>query len=459
MNSLDLLKMSLSNLMRRKTRTILTLLGVIIGTSSIIVMLSLGIAMDQSFKETLAKMGSLNVIDVNSSGMYAGPMMVSQSSSQANSDVKLDDNAVSRLESIPGVEAVMPVKNAYMRVVIGKMVGDVDVIGINPDLMEAFDFKVEKGRLLSAADKDTLVFGKQVAYNFRNPRLRNQEFNPMYGGGENAPPPPVNLISNKLNLTSNLQYGERLSNIPSNEKESTPPPLHPVKGVGILGESYGEKDYSAYMNIAVLEAIIKEDKKFKKDEDQPRKRSEAEDQYQNIKVRVKDIGQVESIQEQIKAMGFQANSLSDMVKSMKDTSRKMQAILGGIGAVSLLVAAIGITNTMIMSIYERTREIGVIKVLGARLTDIRNLFLLEAAMIGFGGGCIGLIFSCLISFGLNKATAGLMGNMGSNTGISVITFELGLSAVIFATIVGIISGYSPARRAMKLSALEAIRTE
>lgn len=458
MNSLDLLKMSFSNLMRRKTRTILTLLGVIIGTSSIIVMLSLGIAMDQSFKETLAKMGSLNVIDVNSSStmMYGGPMMVS--SSRADSDVKLDDNAVARLEGIPGVEAVMPVKYAYMRVVIGKMVGDVNVIGINPDLMEAFDFKVEDGRLLSAVDKDTLVFGKQVAYNFRNPRLRNQDSFRMYGG-ENATPPPVNLISNKLNMTSNLQYGERLSNIPSNEKDSTPPPLHPVKGVGILGESYGEKDYSAYMNMAVLEAIIKEDKKFTKDESQPRRRSEEEEQYQTIKVRVKDIGLVENIQEQIKAMGFQANSLSDMVKSMKDTSRKMQAILGGIGAVSLLVAAIGITNTMIMSIYERTREIGVIKVLGARLTDIRNLFLLEAAMIGFGGGCIGLIFSCLVSFGLNKATAGFMGNMGSNTGISVITFELGLSAVIFATIVGIISGYSPARRAMKLSALEAIRTE
>ncbi|MDD3270379.1 MAG: ABC transporter permease [Syntrophomonadaceae bacterium] len=459
MNSRDLLQMSFSNLMRRKTRTILTLLGVVIGTSSIVIMLSLGIAMDQSFKESLAKMGSLNVIDVHSSSGYAGPMMISGSSSRTSDEVKLDDNAVARLEKIPGVDAVMPSKYAYMRIAIGKMVGDVNVIGINPELMEAFDFKVEQGRLLSAGDKDTLVFGKQVAYNFRNPRLRNQEFNYRMFNGENAPPPPVDLISSKLIMTSNSQYGERRSNIPANEKESDPPPLHQVKGVGILSESNGEKDYSAYMNIAVLEDILKEDKKVQKDDTQPRRRSDAEEQYQNIKVKVKDIGQVASIQEQIKGMGFQASSLSDMVKSMKETSRKLQAILGGIGAVSLLVAAIGITNTMIMSIYERTREIGVIKVLGARLGDIKNLFLLEAAMIGFGGGCIGLIFSCLVSYGLNKITAGFMGNMGSNTGISVITFELGLSAVIFATIVGIISGYSPARRAMKLSALEAIRSE
>ena len=75
----------------------------------------------------------------------------------------------------------------------------------------------------------------------------------------------------------------------------------------------------------------------------------------------------------------QAHSLNDIVEDMNKTSRIIQAILGGIGAVSLLVAAIGITNTMIMSIYERTREIGVIKVLGAELADIRRLFLLEAS--------------------------------------------------------------------------------
>ncbi|HBK54546.1 MAG TPA: ABC transporter permease, partial [Syntrophomonas wolfei] len=117
------------------------------------------------------------------------------------------------------------------------------------------------------------------------------------------------------------------------------------------------------------------------------------------------------------------------------------------------------TNTMIMSIYERTREIGVMKVLGARLGDIRDLFLLEAAMIGLGGGCVGLLFSYLVSYILNRVTAGFMGSMGGDVGISVITWELGLAAVVFATMVGIISGYSPARRAMKLSALEAIRTE
>ena len=165
------------------------------------------------------------------------------------------------------------------------------------------------------------------------------------------------------------------------------------------------------------------------------------------------------MQDQIKAMGYQTFSLTDMLESMKKTSRTLQAILGGIGAISLLVAAIGITNTMVMSIYERTREIGVIKVLGAEMTDIRRLFLIEAALIGFGGGVIGLFFSYLISWILNTVGARFMADMGSPSAISIIPPLLGISAVAFATLVGIVAGYSPARRAMNLSALDAIRSE
>ena len=452
MNNFDLIKMSISSLLRRKLRTILTLLGVVIGTSSIVVMISLGIAMDLSFKESLKQMGNLNVIDV-----YPSYDMMPAMGSRGSEGVKLDDQAVRTLEQIPGVEAVMPSKNAYMRISAGKMVGDVNLIGINPEVMEAFDFEVQKGRLLSSLDKDAIVFGQQVAFNFRNPRSRNQEpMHHMMFGQDMPQEPPLDLINDKMLLTWDMSYGERRANKPDTDSDYTPPPPRKVKGVGILEGSFSEKAYSAYINLNTLEELLEEENKARHvDKSKQRK----EDKYQNIKVKVSDIQQMESVQEKIKALGFQAHSLSDMVKSMKETSRKMQAILGGIGAVSLLVAAIGITNTMVMSIYERTREIGVMKVLGARLSDIRNLFLLEAAMIGLGGGCVGLLFSYLVSYILNRVTAGFMGSMGGNIGISVITWELGLAAVVFATMVGIISGYSPARRAMKLSALEAIRTE
>ncbi|NLB87941.1 MAG: ABC transporter permease [Syntrophomonadaceae bacterium] len=443
MNSRDLFRMSFQNLIRRKSRTILTVIGVMIGTCSIVIMLSLGIAMDRSFQEQLSQMGSLNIIDVHAGGYY-GP------DTYSNDQAVMDDNAVSSFEQIPGVEAVMPMKRAYIKIGAGKMVADVDVIGIRPENLEAFDFEVEEGRLLTAADKDALIFGKYVANFFYNPRLRNRDYNPWNMEG----PPPVNLISNKLIITTDYQYGQRIRNRDPNYK---PGKLYEVKGVGILKESHDEKDYSAYINLAALEKILKEEERANRGDSNRNYRSTDNNQYHSIKVKCKDIEVVSAVQETIKSMGFQAYSLTDMLESMKKTSRTIQGILGGIGAVSLFVAAIGITNTMIMSIYERTREIGVIKVLGADLRDIRRLFLLEAGMIGFIGGVIGLILSYLVSFILNKIGAGFIGGPGSY--LSVIPITLAFSAVGFATLVGLISGYSPARRAMNLSALEAIRNE
>lgn len=448
MNKADLLSMSLKSLWRRKTRTILTVLGVVIGTAAIIIMLSLGIAMDQGFKEQLQHMGSLNIIEVVEGRMgYSEP----EPADRSNSSMLLNAEAVQRFQELPGVVAVMPQKSAFMRVVSGKMVGDINIIGVNPEHLEAFDFKVQEGRLLLPSDKETLLFGSQVSFQFYNSRQRAP-----WANGPPVNPPPVELITDRLILTADMEYGNRHRSNP--DADYKPPKPHEAKGVGILAMSNDEKDYSAYMNLTVLEKIMAEDQKLNR---APREQRGATNpnQYDRIKVKVANINQVEAVQSEIKTMGYQTFSLTDILKEMKKVSRTMQAILGGIGFVSLLVAAIGITNTMIMSIYERTREIGVIKVLGANVADIKRLFLLEAAMIGLCGGVIGMIFSYLISWGLNKVGAGFMANMGGTSSISVIPPWLALSAVAFATLVGVISGYSPARRAMKLSALDAIRTD
>ena len=109
-------------------------------------------------------------------------------------------------------------------------------------------------------------------------------------------------------------------------------------------------------------------------------------------------------------MGYGASSLADILDSLRETSRTIQMVLGGIGAISLLVAALGITNTMIMSIYERTREIGIMKVLGCLLGDIGKMFLLEAGLIGAIGGLLGILFSQGVSFLMNKAGVSLTGD-------------------------------------------------
>lgn len=143
----------------------------------------------------------------------------------------------------------------------------------------------------------------------------------------------------------------------------------------------------------------------------------------------------------------------------------MQVVLGSLGAVSLFVAALSIVNTMTMAIYERTREIGVMKVLGCGLSKIRSMFLIEAGMIGFLGGIIGIAVSYTLSFVLNHFGPALMSmGLGSmlpmfGSRVSVIPPWLALIGIVFSTVIGVLSGIAPANRAMQISALEAIRHE
>ena len=463
MNKTDLIRLALKNFMRRKTRSILTILGVVIGTAAIVVMLSLGIGMNESFKQQLKSMGSLNVINVDT---YYYPQ---DGDGYGQPSVKvLDDKAIAAIAAIEGVEVVTPILNASLKIVSGKYSTYANIMGVDPKAMDALDFKVSAGRLLTEEDTAVLLFGSQTPYNFYNPKASGGGYGggmmyyKMGGGAEEKPEPPVDVLNDKLVMTFDMSYGERKSvggiAQPGSNK---PPKLYKVKGIGILEDSQDEKAYSIYMTINYLKKLIKENERNQSSGERPIKGQTTEG-YQQAKVKVKNINDVQKIQKQINEMGYGANSLADILESMQKQSATIQAILGGIGAISLLVAALGITNTMIMSIYERTREIGVMKVLGCLLGDIRNLFLFEAGLIGFMGGLLGLLFSYGASSVLNMFAGGLFGGGGYGgeaSMISVIPLWLALSALGFATLVGLISGFMPARRAMKLSALEAIKTE
>ena len=181
--------------------------------------------------------------------------------------------------------------------------------------------------------------------------------------------------------------------------------------------------------------------------------------YNSAKVKVDDLNNVEAVSALIRDMGFQTHSNAEYLESMKKQSAMIQAVLGGIGAISLLVAAIGIANTMMMSIYERTKEIGVIKVLGCDMKNIKQMFLMEAGFIGFIGGVVGNIFSIIVSFVLNRVVASAGADMGFQEAFPIFRYGLLSPSLIFATLVGMAAGYFPALRAMRLSPLAAIRSE
>ena len=132
-------------------------------------------------------------------------------------------------------------------------------------------------------------------------------------------------------------------------------------------------------------------------------------------------------------------------------------ILGGIGSVAFIVSAIGIINTMLMSIYERQKEIGVMKVIGASVNDVRGMFLIESGFIGFFGGILGLLISLAVGKVINGFMAG-GGMFGGSGDVIAISPLLAIVGVGFSSLVGVLAGYIPARRATRLSAIEALRS-
>ncbi len=441
MKFFDLINLSLKNFFRRKVRSFLTILGVTIGTAAVVVMLSLGIGMSQGFEKQMEMMGSLTTIEVNRYYHDESPRGGRQE------PTTIDDKVIDKISQIKGVKVVTPVMYRSGKLISGKYVAWAQFYGISPEAMEALGYVAAEGRLLNPGEHDMLLFGAGATQNFYNPKT-SRWGNP---GGR----PPVNVMTDRIEMTLDEMYGEKYA-----DPNKKPAKLYKVRTAGVLEQMNGQQDWSVVVDIGYLQKIVRE---FNISQGSF---SVTSSPYEQALVKVEDVNQVDQVLKEIKAMKLGTYSLQDVLKGMKEQLFMIQAVLGGIGAMSLLVAALGITNTMVMSIYERTREIGVMKVLGCLLTDIRKLFLWEAGIIGFTGGVVGLLLSILASYLLNRFGGNLGGLLGGGYApdgtrlpISVIPMWLGVSAVGFATLVGLVSGFYPANRAMKLSALDAIRSE
>ncbi|MBR2851224.1 MAG: ABC transporter permease [Anaerotignum sp.] len=435
MNKKDMIDMALRNLWKRKVRTVLTVLGVVIGTASIVVMVSIGIGMNKGFAEQLESWGSLQVINV-----YPGGGMVYDEATgnmkQETKEAELNAKAVESFKQMEHVEAASPVINEYLYFAAGKYVAEASAIGIEPGAMEALGYKVEEGRALTDGDTKSLVFGGGVE--FFDPKL---SWEMRY----TTEPPAVDVLNEKISVSYDWNYGTRHA-----DKSIKAIKMDAVGKTSADGNS----SWSVFMPIKELEKIQKARQEWEEKQYGSNSSRSQSKEYNEVLVKVDEMDNVQDVQQQIKDMGFRASSLTDQLESMQETTKMLRLVLGAIGAISMLVAAISITNTMVMSIYERTKEIGIMKVIGASLKDIRGLFLAEAAFIGFAGGVIGIMLSYLLSFIVNMVASGQGSTMQSS-----IPVWLALGAIAFATGVGIVAGYVPANRAMKLSALTAIKTE
>ena len=440
----DLLRVCLQNLLRRKSRTILTVLGVLIGCCSIVIMVSLGIGMKESQEKLLAEMGDLTIITVTAPQKGKGKK-------------KLDDNLLKTIREMDGVEGVTPklgFDNYTCRLLAGpgsRYVAEwTTVAGLDTAQMDRMGYQLTGGAYPAKAGE--VAVGQYLAYNFRD-TLRPEGADTvsrwdsgMDENGRLLPPPDAFFDPMKESLTLEVETQEGKFTLP-------------LKVVGMVKED-NAKGYETSDGIMMSVADLRELQKKAGANGTPAP-------YDSLLVKVSGIDRVDPVETAIKNLGYSTESMESVRKPMEKEARQKQMMLGGLGAISLIVAALGITNTMIMSISERTKEIGVMKSLGCYVYDIRVLFLGEAGAIGFIGGVIGSVISFLISLIINLVSLGispenilpaLLGGEGVSR-VSVIPPWLYLFALVFSVFIGLGSGYYPANKAVQIPALEAIKSE
>lgn len=459
----DMIIMCLRNLWRRKGRTMLTVIGVIIGCCAIIIMISLGLGMSAAMDNMLSSWGDLNAVTIYGNSNY---YYVDSGSSSSDERPALNDDALEMLRSIEHVETIFPkieVNSEYLTITAGRKgryrCDYAQVVGVDLSELDKMGYEADEGALPTGGEEGhIIVFGYEMPYQFRDTKKRGQNaytWRQQLADGTFSKPffdPMTESIELYVNNTKKPdKNGRYMSGGRAYEFKMTT--------AAILKQDMNwETPYSILIDMDFAKELINSYNRLNS------VKNAKEPEYSQIKLWVDDINHVDAVQKAIEDMGFNASSMASVRNEMQGQLGVIQMVLGCLAAISLLVAAIGITNTMIMSIYERTREIGVMKVLGCFIGNIRSVFLMEAGMIGLLGGAVGTVISYIISAVMNtlggEAFAGVLGiSTDGSSPISIIPLWLVLLALLFSTFIGLISGFYPANRAVKISALEAIRNE
>lgn len=397
-----------------KLRSWLTILGIVIGVASVIAIMSIGSGMQESMNDQLGGLGgdilTLSAGFSRSSRMFGGggPPGEGSSSSQAtdeDDEPVLDKTDVQALRAIPDIEAIDTQISGTVDVsYLGKK-GSVKLTGVDQKSWSRITTsEIKEGRMLDSADQNVVVIGEKLAESFFDK--------------------PVGL-NQMITIEENV-----------------------FRVVGILDDDGN----GIYMPIQMAYQVL-DDKE--------------NGVYDSIVIKIKNEDELEQVMNKTeeklmlvrhvteKTKDFSLSSSKLMEATRSEMMSSMSNFLVAIAAVSLIVGAVGIANTMFTSVLEKTKEIGIMKAIGARNKDILSIFLLNAGLIGLVGGFIGIILGIVMS-ALLPALMGETGMLRGGTFVAVNSIALALSASV---LIGIVSGVVPAYQASKLKPVDALRYE
>ena len=400
----DIFRYVVANIQQRQLRSWLTILGIIIGIMSIVTLLSIAQGLDLAVRKELDLFGSDMLIIIPSTNFgIGGPLAQASSGTLTTNDV--DD-----VRKTPGINPDAITAMVYGRMSLGYKDENITALvnGVEPEKFAEIAsgmVQIENGRFLKAGDSHTVVLAHDVAYDTFDEEVGLDRS--MVINGET-----YRVVGVLKKSGSSIQGADTDIFIPVDDARRA------------LGASIGPRQVNAIYGKIYEGADM--DEVVKRVERKLMARHKVSEEDKDFSIITSEV-----IAEQVGAiLGL------------------LTAFLGGVAAISLVVGGVGVANTMFMSVMERTREIGILKAVGARRSVIMEVFIMEAGLIGLIGGLIGVALGFLVSAGINAVGAP-----------SNFTPELAVFAVSFSVAVGMVSGYFPARRAASMVAVEALRYE
>jgi len=393
----ELFQVAFRNIRGRQLRSFLTILGIVIGIAAIVALISVGEGLNQSVAQQFESLGTDTIIVLPGGGMMESMF------------AKLSDEDVDTIEKVKGVEFAAAIYATTQQVEFRGEKQSVTIIGVDSEKMSRLSFigiaTVDEGRMLTENDTSSILLGSKFA---------------------------SRVMKKEVGLRQTIEIGGkkfRVAGVLAEAKNQ----FGSMFNGGLIMNSDQLKDVSK-QELTPLRIIVKAVPGEEVSELKERVSSRLERDHHKKDFQVMDLKQVSEI----------ATSVVGMIS----------LVLIGIAAISLLVGGIGIMNTMLMSVMERTKEVGVMKAIGATTWKITSIFVVEAGIIGLVGGVIGLL--------LGIGAAGLISLLAEMSGLplsTVVTPGLIIGALAFSMAVGMVFGVYPARRAARIDPVEALRYE
>ncbi len=468
MNYLDLIQMGFSNLWRTKLRSVLTILGVVIGIGALSSMISFGVGMQKNITDAFKKndlFTSLNVTakNINLEELSSGNIGDIKDKLEKPA-IPLNDSVVNIIQEIPGVAVAFPEIGFPVRLNYKGKETNVSLSAIPLGMKDFYPFnEIKIGNFFMSDSSFQLILKektlKELGFRIKTNKNDTSTSNGKYIllDADSVIKSSIEVISKDIDVRGILRNPfMALMGEPKLPFRDT---VIPFKICGIIAENenFGFNRFGGgvYIPIETSRKIPKLG--FNSVWDLLGNKKQGEN-YGSVYVRVKDIKQTQSVVDTLKHKGLNVFALSEQLKEIKRAFMIMDSLLGAIGLIALIVAALGIINTMLMSILERTREIGIMKSIGGSEGEIRVIFFVEAASIGLIGAIFGLGLGWIVT---------RIANVVMNTQlrpqdlqpVDLFSFPLWLilGAIAFSVIISLAAGLYPAARAARVDPVKALR--